>query len=105
MTSCASLGAQPTALLGSHQCLDSFNLQTSNFSRCAAQSPQHELQHWVCTPAPMSFHCCRDTKKYRFLFVSQTAILRYDLSPMEGVVITARDGLELPAYLSLPVGK
>ncbi len=53
----------------------------------------------------MSFHCCRDTKKYRFLFVSQTAILRYDLSPMEGVVITARDGLELPAYLSLPVGK
>ena len=76
---------------------------------CAARSPQHELQHQVCTPlhppAPMSLPCCRDTQKHRFLFVSQPAIMRYDLSPMEGVVITARDGLELPAYLSLPVGK
>ena len=53
----------------------------------------------------MSLPRCRDTKKHRFLFVSQPAIMRYDLSPMEGVVITARDGLELPAYLSLPIGK
>ena len=71
----------------------------------AAPSPQPELQHQVCNPCTMSLPYCRDTKKYRFLFVSQPAIMKYDLSPMEGVVITARDGLELPAYLSLPVGK
>lgn len=45
----------------------------------------------------------RDTKEHEFLFSSQPALSSYKMSKMEGVVITARDGLELPAYLSLPV--
>ena len=47
---------------------------------------------------------CRRTKKATFLFVNQPMLSEYQLSHMEGVVIKARDGLELPAYLSLPVG-
>ncbi|KAL3157431.1 hypothetical protein ABBQ32_011901 [Trebouxia sp. C0010 RCD-2024] len=46
----------------------------------------------------------RDTKKAEFLFVTQPALSKYQLSNMRGEVIKARDGLELPAYLSLPVG-
>jgi dipeptidyl aminopeptidase/acylaminoacyl peptidase len=46
----------------------------------------------------------RRTKKATLLFVNQPALSEYQLSHMEGVVIKARDGLELPAYLSLPVG-
>lgn len=46
---------------------------------------------------------CRDTKEHEFLFCNQPALANYAMSKMEGVVITARDGLELPAYLSLPV--
>ena len=46
---------------------------------------------------------CRDSKEHEFLFSNQPALSSYSMSPMEGVVITARDGLQLPAYLSLPV--
>ena len=46
----------------------------------------------------------RDTKKAEFLFVTQPALQQYELSSMRCEVIKARDGLELPAYLSLPVG-
>ena len=47
------------------------------------------------------FH--RDTKKADFLFVTQPTLTKYKLSSMRCEVIKARDGLELPAYLSLPV--
>lgn len=47
---------------------------------------------------------CRDTKKAEFLFVTQPALTKYQLSNMRCEVIKARDGLELPAYLSLPLG-
>ena len=46
----------------------------------------------------------RDTKKAEFLFVTQPALTKYQLSSMRCEVIKARDGLELPAYLTLPVG-
>lgn len=46
----------------------------------------------------------RDTKKADFLFVTQPALSKYQLSNMRCEVIKARDGLELPAYLSVPVG-
>ena len=35
--------------------------------------------------------------------MTQPALADYTLAHMTGVVITARDGLELPCYLSLPV--
>lgn len=46
----------------------------------------------------------RDTKKAEFLFVTQPALTKYQLSSMRCEVIRARDGLDLPAYLTLPVG-
>ena len=36
--------------------------------------------------------------------MTQPALTRFQLSNMRCEVIKARDGLELPAYLSLPVG-
>ena len=58
------------------------------------------LAHLLTTnPVP-----CRDTKKAEFLFVTQPALSKYQLSSMRCEVIKARDGLELPAYLTLPVG-
>ncbi len=53
------------------------------------------------TVPTLFFH--RDTKKAEFLFVTQPALTKYKLSSMRCEVIKARDGLELPAYLSLPV--
>ena len=35
--------------------------------------------------------------------MTQPALADFTLSHMSGVVIPARDGLELPCYLSLPV--
>lgn len=55
-------------------------------------------------PGATSVCLCRDTKKAEFLFVTQPALQQYELSNMRTEVIKARDGLELPAYLSLPVG-
>ena len=46
----------------------------------------------------------RKTKQGTFLFGSQPALEQIKLAKMEGVVIKARDGLDLPSYLVLPVG-
>jgi dipeptidyl aminopeptidase/acylaminoacyl peptidase len=46
----------------------------------------------------------RGTKAGRFLFVHQPKLEGLSLAPMKPVVITARDGLTLHGYLTLPVG-
>ncbi len=46
----------------------------------------------------------RKTKKAAFLFGNQPALEQVKLAKMEGVVIKARDGLDIPCYLTLPVG-
>lgn len=46
----------------------------------------------------------RDSRRTEFLFAARPAIDRFTLAPMEPVDITARDGLVLPSYLTLPVG-
>eukprot|EP01026_Neomeris_dumetosa_P059853 TRINITY_DN56091_c0_g1_i4.p1 TRINITY_DN56091_c0_g1~~TRINITY_DN56091_c0_g1_i4.p1 ORF type:complete len:664 (-),score=71.74 TRINITY_DN56091_c0_g1_i4:392-2134(-) len=45
----------------------------------------------------------RKMKKAEFLFANQPQLNDYTLAKMEPVVITARDGVELPSYLTLPV--
>jgi dipeptidyl aminopeptidase/acylaminoacyl peptidase len=40
-----------------------------------------------------------------FLFAARPEIDAYELAPMESVDITARDGLVLPSYLTLPTGE
>ncbi|NIL99359.1 MAG: alpha/beta fold hydrolase [Planctomycetales bacterium] len=50
------------------------------------------------------FHFDRDTKQLRFLFVHRAALENLPLAHMHPLVITARDGLKLVSYLTLPVG-
>ncbi|MBP7189675.1 MAG: S9 family peptidase [Rickettsiaceae bacterium] len=44
----------------------------------------------------------RESKKTSFLFNSRSELSRYKLSPMNPVVIKARDGLDLVSYLTIP---
>lgn len=46
----------------------------------------------------------RSEQRGELLFVNQPELEKYTLAAMEPVVITARDGLELVSYLTLPVG-
>ncbi len=45
----------------------------------------------------------KDTKALTFLFNQRENLTSYQLAKMEGVVIKARDGLELPSYLTKPI--
>lgn len=46
----------------------------------------------------------RAAKSSTLLFYSRPALLDYALAPMQPIVVSARDGLELHGYLTLPVG-
>jgi len=46
----------------------------------------------------------RDTKEPAFLFTTRPDLEEYDLAAMKFVEVTTRDGLVLPAYLTLPPG-
>ncbi|MEP0773013.1 MAG: S9 family peptidase [Acidobacteriota bacterium] len=64
---------------------------------------------WIITfqsdDGPVNWYAWdRAAKKGTFLFANQPELSRYRLAPMQPVVIKARDGLELPSYLTLPVG-
>ena len=45
----------------------------------------------------------KDKKELKFLFNHREDLKKYQLAKMEGVVIKARDGLELPSYLTKPI--
>ncbi len=47
----------------------------------------------------------RETKKADFLFSTQPALEKYQLSPMRPISFQARDGMKLCGYLTLPIGK
>ncbi len=64
---------------------------------------------WIITfqsdDGPVNWYAWdRATRKATFLFANQPELGRYRLAPMQPVVIKARDGFELPSYLTLPVG-
>ena len=46
----------------------------------------------------------RKTGRAQFLFDDRPELARYKLARMKPVLITARDGLKLPSYLTLPAG-
>ncbi len=50
------------------------------------------------------FHFDRDTKERTFLFAHRPELEGLPLAKMQSVFIKARDGLEMVAYLTLPVG-
>ena len=54
---------------------------------------------------PMTFYVYdRRAKRATKLFETRPELLRYRFAPMKPVTFRARDGLEIPAYLTLPVG-
>lgn len=55
--------------------------------------------------APTTFYTWdRKSKKGELLFTVKPKLAEYTLAPMKPVTITARDGLKLRGYLTLPVG-
>mgnify|MGYP006282789283 CR=1 FL=1 len=67
-------------------------------------------RYWIVSETrdskPAQYHIYdTDTHEVRFLFSRQPALAEYECSPMKPVHITARDGLDLISYLTLPVGE
>lgn len=61
---------------------------------------------FVRDDGPMRFHLFdRKTDKATFLFNVKPELEKLALVPMQPIVIKARDGVELPAYLTLPASK
>jgi protease II len=65
---------------------------------------------WIVTASaaetPATYHLYdRGKRTLRELFTTRPELKSYRLAPMHGEIIKARDGLELPSYLSLPQGK
>ncbi len=55
--------------------------------------------------SPLNYYLYdRNTKRSEFLFAHRPALFRYPLAPMKPVAFSARDGLKLRGYLTLPVG-
>jgi dipeptidyl aminopeptidase/acylaminoacyl peptidase len=55
---------------------------------------------------PATYHLYdRGKRSLRELFTTRPELKSYRLAPMHGEIIRARDGLELPSYLTLPHGK
>lgn len=73
-------------------------------------SVDKQNQKWVIAALsdrhPTRFYLYnRETKTGEFLFTTQPALEKYTLSAMEPVSFTARDGMKIYGYLTLPVGK
>ena len=65
---------------------------------------------WIVTASaaetPTTYHVYdRSRKSLRELFSTRPELKSYRLAPMHGEIIRARDGLELPSYLTLPHGR
>ena len=65
---------------------------------------------WIVTASaaetPTTYHLYdRGKRALRELFSTRPELKSYRLAPMHGEIIRARDGLELPSYLTLPHGK
>jgi len=66
-------------------------------------------QNWIVASRldirPTQFYLYnRPNKQLTFLFSTQPELEKYLLSPVESITFTARDGMEIHAYLTLPVG-
>lgn len=67
------------------------------------------LQVWIVAAkkddSPTAFHSYdRNSKDITFLFHDRPELTEYALATMEPLTIQARDGLTIPAYLTLPIG-
>ena len=54
---------------------------------------------------PLTYHLYdRETRQLRLLFESDPQLAAFPMAAKQPVTITARDGLQLPSYLTLPIG-
>jgi dipeptidyl aminopeptidase/acylaminoacyl peptidase len=72
-------------------------------------SRDHADRTWIAEfmsdHGPLQYYAFdRASKQGTFLFVHRPKLVGLTLAPMKGVVIKARDGLELAGYLTLPPG-
>ncbi|MDP3641380.1 MAG: S9 family peptidase, partial [Alphaproteobacteria bacterium] len=72
-------------------------------------SRTHDDTKWIVADmkddGPVGFYTYSTTDKtLTFLFNHRDVLTKYQLAKMEGVVIKARDGLEMLSYLTKPVG-
>ncbi|MEU7144138.1 S9 family peptidase [Nocardia sp. NPDC046473] len=85
------------------------NLQTLSDGDLAAVSSDDTGQRWVVTfthdrDPEVAYFYDHSTGESRLLFRPYPHLNPESLAPMTPVTITARDGLNLPSYLTLPVG-
>ena len=64
-------------------------------------------QTWIASHnqagGPIAHHLySRASKQARLLFVDRPGLQDYQLADMEGLIVKARDGEDIPCYLSLP---
>lgn len=62
------------------------------------------VSYAIDTGPTRTFAYDRVGKKLQFLFADRPELEKYELSPMFPVMVKARDGLELPCYVTLPRG-
>jgi dipeptidyl aminopeptidase/acylaminoacyl peptidase len=72
-------------------------------------SRTHDDTKWIVADmkddGPIGYYAYSTAdKRLTFLFNHRDVLTKYQLAKMEGVVIKARDGLEMPSYLTKPVG-
>jgi dipeptidyl aminopeptidase/acylaminoacyl peptidase len=72
-------------------------------------STTHDMSRWVihndATDEAGAYYIYdRPSASVSQMLVTQPELTRYDLAPMQAVVIKARDGLDLVSYLTLPPG-
>ncbi len=75
----------------------------------ALVSRTHNDSKWIVADmkddGPIGFYVYTTAdKKLTFLFNHREDLTKYKLAKMEGVVIKARDGLEMPCYITRPLG-
>ena len=79
-------------------------------ARSASPTARSTTSMWIVTASaaetPTTYHLYdRGKRALRELFSTRPELKSYRLAPMHGEIIRARDGLELPSYLTLPHGK
>ena len=84
-------------------------IKKSVTGEAAVVSRTHDDTKWIVADmkddGPIGYYTYSTADKaLTFLFNHRDVLTKYKLAKMEGVVIKARDGLEMPCYLTKPVG-
>jgi dienelactone hydrolase len=84
-------------------------LRSSHHGEISVNSRDYGDRTWVVVysadDAPARYYLYdRNTKNLEFLFTTRPELAKYTLAKMEPIAFTARDGLRIEGYLTMPVG-